>query len=116
MTCDESKLLLSEYWGHTLGETDDLAFEAHIAGCDACRRDAEQLGALWKSLALIPVRRAGAAGADALLRYAGGISPRARIGAEAWAARTADGFVAEAAGVADGGELCIVSDWGRCGL
>jgi len=59
MTCDESKLLLSEYWGHTLGETDEIAFEAHIATCDACRRDAEQLGALWKSLALIPAEEPG---------------------------------------------------------
>lgn len=59
MTCEESKLLLSEYWGHTLGETDELAFEAHIATCDACRRDAEQLGALWRNLALIPVEEPG---------------------------------------------------------
>ncbi len=54
MTCDESKLVLSEYWSHTLGEAEELAFEAHIATCDACRRDAEQLGALWRNLALIP--------------------------------------------------------------
>jgi len=54
MTCDESKLVLSEYWSHTLGEAEELAFEAHIATCDTCRRDAEQLGALWRNLALIP--------------------------------------------------------------
>jgi hypothetical protein len=59
MTCDESKLLLSEYWGHTLGEKDELAFEAHIATCGACRRDAEQLGALWRGLALIPAEEPG---------------------------------------------------------
>ena len=59
MTCDESKLLLSEYWSHSLGEAEELAFEAHIAACDACRRDAEQLGALWRSLALIPAEEPG---------------------------------------------------------
>jgi len=59
MTCDQSKLVLSEYWSHTLGEADELAFEAHIATCDACRRDAEQLGALWRGLALIPVEEPG---------------------------------------------------------
>jgi anti-sigma factor RsiW len=59
MTCDESKLVLSEYWSHTLGEAEELAFEAHIATCDACHRDAERLGALWKGLALIPVEEPG---------------------------------------------------------
>ena len=34
MTCDESKLLLADYWSHSLGEAEDLAFEAHIAGCE----------------------------------------------------------------------------------
>jgi hypothetical protein len=59
MTCDESKHLLSEYWRHSLGEAEELAFEAHIATCDACRRDAEQLGALWRGLALIPAEEPG---------------------------------------------------------
>jgi hypothetical protein len=54
MTCDETKLLLAEYWSQSLGEAEELAFEAHIAGCDPCRMEAERLGAIWKSLALIP--------------------------------------------------------------
>lgn len=54
MTCDETKLLLAEYWSQSLGEAEELAFEAHIAGCDPCRMEAERLGAMWKSLALIP--------------------------------------------------------------
>jgi hypothetical protein len=60
MTCDESKLVLAEYWSHSLGEAEELAFEAHIATCDGCRRDAEQLGALWRGLALIPAEEPGA--------------------------------------------------------
>lgn len=54
MNCDEAKLLLSEYWGQTLGEKEELAFEVHLAACDACSAETERLGALWKSLALLP--------------------------------------------------------------
>jgi hypothetical protein len=54
MTCEETKLLLAEYWSESLGEAQELAFETHIAECDACRSEAERLGAMWKSLALIP--------------------------------------------------------------
>ncbi len=54
MTCDETKLLLSEYWSESLGEAQELAFEAHIAECNPCREEAQRLGAMWKSLALIP--------------------------------------------------------------
>ncbi len=54
MTCDENKILLAEYWSQSLGEAQELAFEAHLATCDSCRADSEQLGAIWKNLALIP--------------------------------------------------------------
>jgi HEAT repeat protein len=54
MTCDETKLLLTDYWSHTLDETQELAFEAHIATCEACHAETERLGVLWKNLALIP--------------------------------------------------------------
>ena len=54
MTCDEAKLLLPDYWSQSLSEQDELGFETHIATCDACHAEAERLGALWKSLALIP--------------------------------------------------------------
>lgn len=54
MTCDETKLLLTDYWAQALSERDELAFDAHVATCESCRAEAEQLGALWKNLALIP--------------------------------------------------------------
>ncbi len=54
MTCDQAKLVLADYWNQSLGEAQELAFEAHLATCDACRSEAERLGSLWKSLALIP--------------------------------------------------------------
>ena len=55
MTCDETKLLLTDYWSQTLSETQELAFDAHLATCENCRSEAERLGSLWKSLAEIPV-------------------------------------------------------------
>jgi len=54
MTCDQAKLVFTDYWSQTLGEAQELAFEAHLGTCDACRAEAERLGSLWKSLALIP--------------------------------------------------------------
>ncbi len=54
MNCEETKLLLAEYWSESLGEAQELAFETHIAGCDACRFETERLGAMWRTLALIP--------------------------------------------------------------
>jgi hypothetical protein len=60
MTCDEAKILLSEYWSKTLGETQELAFEAHLAVCENCRAETERLGAFWKSLALLPAEEPSA--------------------------------------------------------
>src|SRR5262245_58493921 len=54
MTCDEAKVLLADYWNHSLGEAEELALEAHLGGCDPCRSEASRLGALWNNLALIP--------------------------------------------------------------
>ena len=54
MTCDEVKILLTDYWSKSLGEAQELAFDAHLASCDHCRAEAERLGALWRGLALIP--------------------------------------------------------------
>ncbi len=60
MTCEEAKTLLSEYWSQTLDETRELAFDAHLAGCETCRAETERLGVLWKSLALLPVEEPSA--------------------------------------------------------
>ncbi len=54
MNCDETKLLLTDYWSQTLSETQELAFDAHLAMCETCRTEAERLGSLWKSLGEIP--------------------------------------------------------------
>jgi hypothetical protein len=54
MTCDEVKNLLADYWAQALDETNEIAFEAHIAACEACHAEAERLGVMWKNLALLP--------------------------------------------------------------
>jgi hypothetical protein len=54
MTCDEAKILFSDYWAQTMDEPSELAFDAHLAICDHCRQEAERLGALWATLAKIP--------------------------------------------------------------
>ncbi len=59
MSCDDAKGLFAEYWSGSLGEREEIAFEAHIAQCEACRRDADQLGALWRNLELIPAEEPG---------------------------------------------------------
>jgi hypothetical protein len=55
MTCEENKLLLTDYWSQRLSETQELAFDAHLALCENCRADAERLGTLWKNLANVPI-------------------------------------------------------------
>lgn len=61
MNCDEAKQLLADYWGKSLDETKELAIEAHLDSCAACKTDAERLGALWRGLALLPAEEPGAA-------------------------------------------------------
>ena len=53
MTCDELKVLLPEYWSHTLGEADELVVERHLGICDNCRAEVERLGTLWQGLSRI---------------------------------------------------------------
>jgi len=59
MTCDEAKILLADYWSQSLGEAQELGFEAQLATCNECRAETERLGALWKNLALLPIEEPG---------------------------------------------------------
>ncbi|MEO8099228.1 MAG: HEAT repeat domain-containing protein [Acidobacteriota bacterium] len=59
MKCEEAKPLLADYWSQTLGETEELSLEAHLAGCEACQAAVTELGTLWKSLALLPADEPG---------------------------------------------------------
>ena len=59
MNCEEARTLLAEYWSQNLEGTQELAFEAHLEVCDACRAETERLGGLWKNLALLPAEEPG---------------------------------------------------------
>src|SRR5579864_5557054 len=54
MTCEETKILLADYLSQSMGEAQELTFDAHLATCDACRAEAGRLRALWTSLGLLP--------------------------------------------------------------
>jgi hypothetical protein len=60
MTCDEAKQLFADYWSHALSDEEEIGFEAHLGACQACRTEAERLGALWSDLASLPVEQPGA--------------------------------------------------------
>ena len=61
MTCEETKLVLADYWSETLADEQEIALQAHLASCDACRSELERLGELWRSLSLLPAEEPSAA-------------------------------------------------------
>ncbi len=64
MTCEETKLLFTEYWSRTLGQEEHAAMERHLEGCAACRTEAGRLEVFWRDLALLPVDEPGTAVRD----------------------------------------------------
>jgi anti-sigma factor RsiW len=59
MKCDQVREQLPDYWTGELDETAEPEMQAHLAGCSACRAEAETLGAIWKKLGAIPEERPG---------------------------------------------------------
>lgn len=54
MNCDEIRTRMPDYWSQALTEADELAFQGHLATCEACRAESARLGVLWRDLALLP--------------------------------------------------------------
>jgi hypothetical protein len=54
MTCEEIEVRMAEYWSLALSPAEQTAVEAHLAGCETCRVEAERLGVLWRDLARLP--------------------------------------------------------------
>lgn len=52
--CEQIQQRLPEYWAATISVKDHKEIESHIAGCGACRAQADALGKLWRDLDLIP--------------------------------------------------------------
>jgi anti-sigma factor RsiW len=59
MTCEETKRLFADYWSQSLSGEDEIALEAHLGGCDACRAEADRLGGLWRDLTRLPAEEPG---------------------------------------------------------
>jgi len=55
MKCDRIREMFADDWAGALDADDKAAFDLHLAGCDACRREREQLNQLWAGLATIPL-------------------------------------------------------------
>jgi hypothetical protein len=53
MQCEQLKERLADYWAGTLPQAERHAVEAHVAGCESCRREAAELGETWRALGTI---------------------------------------------------------------
>ena len=52
MTCEQARLQM-------LGEAEGKDLAAHLASCEACRKELSRIGALWQSLDLLPLEEPG---------------------------------------------------------
>jgi len=61
MKCTEVTELFPDYLAGTLDEALRDEMQAHFLSCDACRHEAESLGAMWQKLGELPEAEPGAA-------------------------------------------------------
>lgn len=54
MNCEDWKRNFVEYWRGTLEPVELKAFEAHLAFCEQCRTEAEELKHVWSTLGEMP--------------------------------------------------------------
>ena len=54
MKCDIIREMFADDWAGALDSDDRTEFDLHLAGCEACRKEREQLNQLWAGLAAIP--------------------------------------------------------------
>jgi hypothetical protein len=55
MKCDRIQEMFPDDWAGALDSEDRTAFDLHLAGCEACRKERERLSQLWAGLAAIPL-------------------------------------------------------------
>jgi hypothetical protein len=60
MNCRQASAHLFERMEHALDQATSAALRDHLAGCEACRREAEELGEVWSMLGNLDEARAGA--------------------------------------------------------
>jgi anti-sigma factor RsiW len=68
LTCRELVALVTEYLEDTLSPADQARFEAHVAGCPACRTYLDQIRQTVRVLGRLPDRTIEPAAQEQLLR------------------------------------------------
>lgn len=54
MKCDKIQEMFTDYWAGALDPGDKAQFESHLAACESCRTELENLNHLWNNLRAIP--------------------------------------------------------------
>ncbi len=54
MTCEEAQVKMAESWAQSLNGPDELAYDAHLLDCEACRNQSARLQGTWRGLASLP--------------------------------------------------------------
>lgn len=54
MNCDQAREQIATRWLHGLEEPERIELDQHVAGCAACRQEAEMLNGLWHDLGTLP--------------------------------------------------------------
>jgi anti-sigma factor RsiW len=76
MPCRELVELITDYLEDRLSPVDRLRFEAHLDGCEACRRYLDQFGQTIRILGRLPEESLSPEARDALLTAFRGWSQR----------------------------------------
>ncbi len=61
MICERLKEQMPEYLSGTLDEPSRERFLLHLESCPGCRREVEELGAVWRGLEFLPIAQPNAA-------------------------------------------------------
>src|SRR5437868_4191733 len=54
MNCEEARKSFVDYWRGALDEITNARFQGHLAICEGCRREAEELKEVWGTLGSVP--------------------------------------------------------------
>jgi len=54
MNCEEARKHFVDYWSGALDDMSNARFQGHLAICDGCRREAEDLKQVWSTLGSLP--------------------------------------------------------------